>query len=654
MSRLGFFCRKCYQGLLAFAMVVGLGMPVLADSMELFDSIDVFDDGAILLADTHNGLPGTRQDPPPDPSVVPRVRVRTGSSIVNSLTPDEKEQARLDAAAAANLVDRAGEIAPDVAESVGTNTGFLASMIRQFEEAANDFLPVVVQFARWFFFSLLLIEFVMTFGAMALKGSDIGEYALELVKRIILVAFALWLLENPLFLIEIMMGLWDIGYIARDEDHVVQQTLTITPFISIVYEMAGTIMDLAKDPVEGKQGWWEQLKGLPRAIGNIIIGFVLVIMMLYALWAIIIQLILTMCEMYVVFAAGLISLGFWSFSPTKVYFDRYLGGLVGTGVKLLTIEFVIGVAIKIMEQTKKQFIAAETWPEILAISAMIIPCFWLLKELANKIPNYMQGLIGGSISSGTSPESIAKAGIAAAGLAAAAPVAAPIIGGGLVKAAVSSGAMMSKVPGAVSGGKGAAGAVAGALGGGALAKLAGGAAGVMAGGALGAAHAAAGVSRAVGATASAMMNPDGMKAGMNEVSAAIDKAGATPQKDIDGGSGADSMPDRQPAPAGAESSATGGGNPGGGDSATVGGDTVSVSPDGGHGQTDSPTVSGEASANSPQQSPESQARSKQARAGGGGEGDVWDTGTGAGSGTAGAVFGANPMDSRPDDFWGGR
>src|SRR5690554_1498807 len=77
-----------------------------------------------------------------------------------------------------------------------TNQGMLDQVVTGFATRAASWQHVIIGAASWLFWPLVVISMVWTFGMMALRKADIGEFFAELVRFIIFTGFFWWLLTN--------------------------------------------------------------------------------------------------------------------------------------------------------------------------------------------------------------------------------------------------------------------------------------------------------------------------------------------------------------------------------------------------------------------------------------------------------------------------
>src|SRR5690554_5729321 len=93
-----------------------------------------------------------------------------------------------------------------------TNQGILDQVVTDYATRAASWQHVIIDAATWLFWTLGTISMVWTFGMMALRKADIGEFFSEFVKFIVFFGFFLWLLRNgPDFAHSITQSLQKLG-----------------------------------------------------------------------------------------------------------------------------------------------------------------------------------------------------------------------------------------------------------------------------------------------------------------------------------------------------------------------------------------------------------------------------------------------------------
>lgn len=77
-----------------------------------------------------------------------------------------------------------------------SSSGVMNDVLKRFHDAAATWGPAIESAASRLFWTLVVISMVWTFGMMALRKADIGEFFAEFVRFTIFTGFFWWLLTN--------------------------------------------------------------------------------------------------------------------------------------------------------------------------------------------------------------------------------------------------------------------------------------------------------------------------------------------------------------------------------------------------------------------------------------------------------------------------
>ncbi len=98
------------------------------------------------------------------------------------------------------------------AQAAIDNAGVLDNVLNRYSAAASGWAGFITARATWLFWTLAVISMVWTFGFMALRKADIGEFYAEFIRFTIFTGFFWWLLTNgPNFATDIMSSLRTIA-----------------------------------------------------------------------------------------------------------------------------------------------------------------------------------------------------------------------------------------------------------------------------------------------------------------------------------------------------------------------------------------------------------------------------------------------------------
>ena len=74
------------------------------------------------------------------------------------------------------------------------NANIMDGVLSRYSTAASAWGTTITTHATWLFWTLALISMVWTFGMLALRKADIGEFFAELIRFIVFTGFFWWLL----------------------------------------------------------------------------------------------------------------------------------------------------------------------------------------------------------------------------------------------------------------------------------------------------------------------------------------------------------------------------------------------------------------------------------------------------------------------------
>jgi type IV secretion system protein TrbL len=98
------------------------------------------------------------------------------------------------------------------AQAAIDSSDVLDNVLARYSAAASLWAATITARASWLFWTLALISMVWTFGMLALRKADIGEFYAEFARFTIFTGFFWWLLTNgPTFATDIMNSLRTIG-----------------------------------------------------------------------------------------------------------------------------------------------------------------------------------------------------------------------------------------------------------------------------------------------------------------------------------------------------------------------------------------------------------------------------------------------------------
>lgn len=324
--------------------------------------------------------------------------------------------------------------------------GVFDNVLAQFHTASSAWASIVQQAASRLFWSLAVISMVWTFGFMALRRADLGEFFAEFIRFTIFVGFFYWLLTNgPRFATDIINSLRDLGSQASG------QANAITP--SGVVDVGFGIFQKV---VDNSSFWSPGVTTAGIIMGAIVLGILALVG---------VNMLLLLCAAWFLIYGGIFFLGFGGSRWTSDMAIAYYKAVLGVAIQLFAMVLLVGIGQSFLDSYYKSMSAGLNLKEL---GVMLVVALILL-ALVNKIPPMLASIVGGpQMNAGSHGVGALIGGAAMAGAAVAAGGAA--IAAGATSAAGGAKALMAAVQ------AGSAAASDGAGGGGELASAMGGAA----------------------------------------------------------------------------------------------------------------------------------------------------------------------------------
>ncbi len=204
-----------------------------------------------------------------------------------------------------------------------TNQGMLDQVVTEFATRATSWQTVVMNAAMFLFWTLGTISLVFTFGFMALRKADIGEFFAEFIRFILFFGFFLWLLRyGPTFANSIIQSLARIGEQASG-------VASVTP--SGIVDIGFMIL---KQAFSNSSIWSpvDSFIGVALSLGILILLAVVAINML-----------LLLVSGWLLMYAGIFFLGFGGSRWTSDMAINYYKTVLGVAVQIMTMVLLVGI-----------------------------------------------------------------------------------------------------------------------------------------------------------------------------------------------------------------------------------------------------------------------------------------------------------------------
>jgi type IV secretion system protein TrbL len=215
-----------------------------------------------------------------------------------------------------------------------SNAAQLVSLAGQFKAATTGWMTTAIGYAKDIFGSLAVLEFVWSGAQYALRKNDLPDFIASAFLKILSLSFFFFVLIDmaPTFIPDILNSFLDIG-----------TSIGGVPQISPA--SPGTFVDL------GIQTVVQLFNGLGKMslgdeIGAIFPVTLAAIFILVAFIVIAAQILITLIESYIVVGAGAVMLGFLGSRWTATFGEKYYGYAVSIGIKLMVIELIAGLGLK--------------------------------------------------------------------------------------------------------------------------------------------------------------------------------------------------------------------------------------------------------------------------------------------------------------------
>lgn len=288
------------------------------------------------------------------------------------------------------------------------NAGLLDNVLERYSTAASTWAATITTHATWLFWTLALISMIWTFGMMALRRADIGEFFAEFVRFTIFTGFFWWLLANgPNFATSIMNSLRQIGGTATGTG----SDLTPSGIVDIGFEIFAKVLV--------KSSIWSPIDS---ATGIFISIIILIVLALIG-----VNMLLLLVSAWILAYAGVFFLGFGGSRWTSDMAIHYFKTILSVAAQLFTMVLLVGIGKSFIDQFYTNISAGINLNEL---AVMLIVSVVLL-SLVNKVPGLVGNLAmgGGTGSLGGGFGAGAVVGAAAMGAATAATTGAALVTG---------------------------------------------------------------------------------------------------------------------------------------------------------------------------------------------------------------------------------
>lgn len=254
-----------------------------------------------------------------------------------------------------------------------TNQGMLDQVVTEFATRATAWQTVVMNAAMFLFWTLGTISMVVTFGFMALRKADIGEFFAEFIKFILFFGFFLWLLRNgPNFANSIIQSLARIGEQASGFSSITPSSIVDVGFM------------IWKQAIRNLSAW----SPIDSFIGAVLSAGILLLLAVIA-----VNMLLLLVSGWLLSYAGIFFLGFGGSRWTSDMAINYYKTVLGVAVQIMTMVLLVGIGNDLLSSFYARMNTGTLNFEELGV--MLVFCLALLM-LVNRVPPLVAGVITGS------------------------------------------------------------------------------------------------------------------------------------------------------------------------------------------------------------------------------------------------------------------
>lgn len=278
------------------------------------------------------------------------------------------------------------------------SAGVFDDVLARYHAAASAWASVITSRASWLFWTLVVISMVWTFGMMALRKADIGEFFAEFIRFTVFTGFFWWLLTNgPNFASSIYSSLRQMAGNASG----LGSSLTPSSIVDVGFDIYYRVMD--------QSSVWSPVDSMA--------GMLIAVVILVVLALVGVNMLLLLTSGWILAYAGVFFLGFGGSRWTSDMAINYYKTVLGVAAQLMTMVLLVGIGKTFLDGYYIHMSAGINLKEMGVMLVVVI----ILLALVNKVPGLISGIINGA-SIGNAGIGNFGAGVAvgAAGMAAAA------------------------------------------------------------------------------------------------------------------------------------------------------------------------------------------------------------------------------------------
>lgn len=252
------------------------------------------------------------------------------------------------------------------------NANVLDDILRRYQGAAGAWAAIIIDRASWLFWLLVAISMVWTFGLMALRRADLGEFFAEFIRFTVFTGFFWWLLINgPAFATSIIASLKQIGAEASGLRGMGSPSDIVDVGFNIFYRALD--QSTLSAPIDSMT------------------AIILSVVILIILALISVNMLLLLVAGWILAYAGIFFLGFGGSRWTSDMAINYYKTVLGVAVSLFAMVLLVGIGKTFLDDYYLRMNAGLSLKEMGVMMVVSI----VLLTLVNKIPPMLSGIVGG-------------------------------------------------------------------------------------------------------------------------------------------------------------------------------------------------------------------------------------------------------------------
>mgnify|MGYP000232798336 CR=1 FL=1 len=280
-------------------------------------------------------------------------------------------------------------------------------ILDKYQAETQKWIEAFTTAASWLFWTLAIISMIWTFGTMALRKADLGEFFAEFVRFTIFTGFFWWLLTSSVgstlgtgFVTDIFSSLQQLAGKAGNIDN---KYMSPSGMVDIGFKLLINVVK--KSSI---------LAPLNALIAIVVASIILVLLALIG-----VNILILMCSCWLLAYCGIFFLGFGGSRWTSDIAINYYKTVLAAAAQLMTMLLLVSIgkdflSVNISKTTLLIFSKVNLTEMYVMLVAVIT-----LYILTTKVPTMVSGIITGS--------NLGNTNTGAAGLAAAAAMAAPAV-----------------------------------------------------------------------------------------------------------------------------------------------------------------------------------------------------------------------------------